>query len=199
MNSIWAEKNLETIRTLMERSALYRRALAPIMFFAGVAGTLATAAGLIFHLNSPREFSGLWLGTAIIVVIAALLIARRQALKDEEGFWSPPTRRVAQALAPALAAGLIAGFLVAWLGDLTPFVWALFYGCALHSAGFFMSRGVRLFGWIYIGMAPCVLLLISIIRPVSLSPHWFMGFFFGALHLLYGGYLYFTEKGMKAE
>ncbi|MGH8022020.1 MAG: hypothetical protein ACRED1_00445, partial [Limisphaerales bacterium] len=128
MNSNWAEENLETIRTLMERSALYRRALAPIMLFAGVAGILAATAGLVFRFNSPRQFAGLWLGTAAVVVIGALLIARRQALRDREVFWSPPTRRVARALAPPLAAGLILGLMVSWLGDLAPFVWALFYG-----------------------------------------------------------------------
>jgi hypothetical protein len=198
MNPNWAEENLQTIRTLMERSALYRRALAPIMLFAGVAGTLAAAAGLLLHLGSPKQFSGLWLGTAVIVVFGALLIARRQALKEQECFWSPPTRRVAQALAPPLTAGLILGFLVSWLGDLSPFVWALFYGCALHSAGSFMRRGVRWFGWIYIVLVPCVFVLLLIIRPAGLSPHWVMGFFFGFLHLVYGTYLFVTEKGKNA-
>ncbi|HEY1788734.1 MAG TPA: hypothetical protein VGJ73_11285 [Verrucomicrobiae bacterium] len=198
MNPNWAEENLQTIRTLMERSALYRRALAPIMLFAGIMGVLAAAAGLIFHWNSPGQFSGLWLGTAVVVVIGAFFIARKQALKDQEVLWSPPTRRVAQALAPPLTAGLILGLLVPWMGDLSPFVWALFYGCALHSAGFFMSRGVRWFGWIYIVLVPCIFIAILIIRPAPLSPHWFMGFFFGVLHLIYGSYLFFTEKRKNA-
>ena len=38
--------------------------------------------------------------------LAALLLIRRQALKSDEAFWSPPTRRVAQAMLPMLAAGL---------------------------------------------------------------------------------------------
>ena len=45
MDSNWAEKNLEAIRTLMERSAVYRRALAPIMSFTGVVGLLGAFAG----------------------------------------------------------------------------------------------------------------------------------------------------------
>lgn len=198
MDSNWAEENLETIRTLMERSALYRRALAPIMLFAGVAGTLAAATGLVFRFNSPRQFAGLWLGTAALVVIGALLIARRQALKDREVFWSPPTRRVARALAPPLTAGLILGLMVSWLGDLAPFVWALFYGSALHSAGFFMSRGVRWFGWVYIIVVPCLFVFLLAVQPAGLSPHWVMGFFFGALHLAYGAYLVLTEKAKNA-
>ena len=203
MNPNWAEENLQTIRTLMERSALYRRALAPIMVFAGIMGTLAAAAGLFFHLDSALAFSGLWLGTAVLVVIGALLIARRQALKDKEIFWSPPTRRVAQALVPPLVAGLMLGVFLNWLGDdfvgLSPFVWALFYGCALNSAGFFMSRGVKLFGWIYIILVPCAVgALLLKGQPVEFNPHWSMGFFFGVLHLVYGAYLFFTEKRKNA-
>jgi len=79
------------------------------------------------------------------------------------------------------------------------FIWLLFYGCALHSAGFFMLRGVKLFGWIYIGLACGSLLFLGIVRTdVELSAHWLMGFFFGVLHLAYGAYLYLTEKGKNA-
>ena len=93
----------------MERSAVYRRALAPIMLFAGVLGVVAAAAGLSFHLDSTRAFGLLWLGTAVVAVAGAFLIARRQAFKDNEPFWSPPTRRVAQALLPPLPLGCAFG------------------------------------------------------------------------------------------
>jgi len=56
MDSKWAEENLQTIRTLMERSAVYRRALAPIMLCAGTVGIIAAAAGLVFQLNSIHAF-----------------------------------------------------------------------------------------------------------------------------------------------
>ena len=82
----WAAEHLQTIRTLMERSAVYRRALAPIMLFAGALGVAAAAAGLLFHLDSLRAFGALWLGTAVVVVAGAFLIARRQAFKDQRAF-----------------------------------------------------------------------------------------------------------------
>src|SRR5579859_1840394 len=137
MDNNWAVENLQTIRTLMERSALYRRALAPIMLLAGIAGLAAMIIGLKYHLDSPRAFGALWLGTAVVVVLGALLITRRQALKDDEKFWSPPTRRVAQALLPPLLAGLMLGVCFT-LADhisfmdftlLLPFLWAMLYGC----------------------------------------------------------------------
>jgi hypothetical protein len=198
MNPDWAEENLQTIRTLMERSALYRRALAPIMLFAGAMGIVAAVVGLLFHLDSMRSFGALWLGTAAIVVIGAFLIARRQAGQDKELFWSPPTRRVAQALSPPLFAGMFLGCIFACVGINNPtfvtFFWLLFYGCALHSAGFFMPRGMKCFGWIFIGFACVILCILTFLSTkTDISAHWLMGFFFGVLHLAYGAYLYLTE------
>jgi hypothetical protein len=204
MNPNWAEENLQTIRTLMERSALYRRALAPILIFAGVLGILAAAVGLLFHLDSVQSFGALWLGTAAIVVSGAFLLARRQAIKDKEIFWSPPTRRVTQALLPPLLAGLCLGIfpIFAGVGDdafISAIIWVLFYGCALHAAGFFMPCGIKFFGWLFIGSG-CALFWVIIQGWVhfQFAAHWLMGFFFGVLHLAYGAYLYLTEKGKNA-
>jgi hypothetical protein len=202
MESNWAEENLQTIRTLMERSAVYRRALAPIMIFAGALGVVAAIAGFFLRLDSMRVFGILWLGTAVVAIAGAFAIARRQALKDEENFWSAPTRRVAQALFPALAAGAFLGtaFTIANVSrDFTlivSLVWILFYGCALHAAGFFMPRGIRFFGCLC--MASSCLLACGFIAGwlnfLWLNSYWLMGFFFGVLHLAYGAYLYLTEK-----
>jgi len=204
MEPKWAEENLQTIRTLMERSALYRRALAPILLFAGTLGVTAAAAGLLLHLNPIRMFGILWLNTAVIAIAGSFLIARRQAVKDKEHFWSPPTRRVAQALLPPLTAGMCVSLVAVYLMDgsvgggfnlLLTLVWMLFYGCALHAAGFFMPRGIKWFGWIYIGFA-CVILCFSAFSQtdIAINAHWLMGFFFGVLHLAYGVYLYLTER-----
>ena len=203
METNWAEENLKTIRTLMERSAIYRRALAPIMLFAGTMGVLAAAVGLLFHLDSMRAFGALWLGTAAVVVTGVFLIARRQALKEHENFWSPPTRRIGQALLPPLFAGMFVGFIFEFVepsnAAILTFIWLLFYGCALHSAGFFMPHGMKWFGWIFIGLASTILCVLVIFpTPVEISAHWLMGLFFGVLHLAYGAYLYLTEKRKNA-
>jgi len=203
MESNWAAEHLQTIRTLMERSAVYRRALAPVMFYAGFLGILAAAAGTVGHLDSVREFGGLWLATAAIAVGGAFLIVRRQAFKAAEPFWSLPTRRVTQAALPPLASGMCLGMVLVWVGlanaVVLTFTWVLFYGCALHAAGFFMPRGVKWFGWIYIGLACGGLILVTIFQhQIECSAHYLMGFFFGILHLLYGAYLYLTEKGKNA-
>jgi hypothetical protein len=210
MNPNWAEENLQTIRTLMERSAVYRRALAPIMIFAGTTGILGGLAGWLCRIESNRGFVWLWLGIAIFTLAGALLLVRRQSLKDAEPFWSPPTRRVGQALLPAFFVGLmIAAFVIVFTGNPDPgnngfqcllvMWWSWCYGCAIHAAGFFMPRGVRWLGWIFILIGSILSVVVNttvfqvdLLQPVS--SHLLMGGVFGGLHLAYGIHLHFTEQ-----
>ena len=75
-----------------------------------------------------------------------------------------------------------------------PLGWIVFYGCAVHAAGFFMPRGIRLFGWMFI-VGGCGLFALGIPDlPRPLYAHGVMGLFFGGLHLAYGIYLFCTEK-----
>ena len=199
MQSHWADQNLLVIRTLMERSAVYRRALAPIMLMAGAVGTLAALAGWKLKLDQPLDFFGYWSGISVLVLVVAFLMVRRQSLQAKEPVWSPPTRRAIQALLPTYVVGLVLGVVVryAGLGNLLPaLTWIMIYGCGLHAAGFFMPRGIKLLGWIFIigssALAAWCLGMHFQLPPDS--PHFVMGFFFGGLHLAYGVYLYFTEQ-----
>jgi len=212
MESNWAVEHLQTIRTLMERSALYRRALAPIMTYNGVIGTAAAILGWSLKIDSPRAFILYWAGVGVLALAGSLWLVRRQALKEAEPFWSPPTRRVTQAFLPPLTAGLIVSA-VAFahvesapynldnvLGMLClPVAWIVLYGCAFHAAGFFMPRGMKIFGWAFI-VGGCGLLALGIpdgIRRLDYA-HGIMGLFFGVLHLAYGAYLYGTEQRKNA-
>ena len=205
METKWAVENLQTIRTLMERSALYRRALAPIMILAGTIGIAGGLIGWRCRIESNRGFVWLWLGVAVLALAGALFLVRRQALKDSEPFWSPPTRRVGQALLPAFLVGLIVAlFLVLVSGTaeipelqvVLVMLWSWLYGCAVHAAGFFMPRGVRWLGWIFILAGSFLLASLGMMvdRLEGLPPHLLMGGIFGGLHLIYGIYLHFTEQ-----
>jgi hypothetical protein len=203
MNSNSAAENLQVIRTLMERSALYRRALAPIMLFAGVVGLLTGIAALLLRVENLRVFGALWMGVAVVTVAVAFLLARRQSRQDQEPFWSPPTRRIAQALLPPLLIGMIFGVLGMGAAsdqetaDLAlPIAWMLCYGCALHSAGFFVPRGIRFLGWFFILGAFAVfgLMFRPDAPPSAATANIVMGAFFGVVHLLFGAWLHFTEK-----
>jgi len=211
MESNWAAEHLQVIRTLMERSAVYRRALAPIMTYNGAVGTVAAIVGWSCKIDSPRGFIAFWACVAAIAMGGSFLLVRRQALKAGEAFWSPPTRRVTQAMLPPLTAGMIVGAVIffqaasepgnianisnvlamLWL----PLGWVVLYGCAFHAAGFFMPRGMRLFGWTFV-VAGCALFAVGIpdqLQRVD-AAYGIMGVFFGAMHLAYGVYLYFTEQ-----
>ncbi len=208
MESNWAADHLQVIRTLMERSAVYRRALAPVMTFNGSLGICAATVGWAAQIEQPRSFILYWACVAALALAGSFLLVRRQALKASEVFWSPPTRRVSQAMMPALMAGcLIAMVVYAELSSVPaqrgfvmgmlwlPECWIVLYGCAFHAAGFFMPRGMRLFGWFFV-LAGCGLFALGIpswARPADYA-HGVMGIFFGVLHLTYGIYLYFTEQ-----
>ncbi|HEX4119205.1 MAG TPA: hypothetical protein VH619_01155 [Verrucomicrobiae bacterium] len=202
MQPEWASDNLRVIRTLMERGAVYRRALAPLMGGVGTTGIAAAVAGGMFKAGTPRAFAGFWMCVAVICLAEAFLLIRLQALKEAEVFWSPPTRRVAQALSPAFFAGMMAGLIFLWLepgGALAVWLlvpgWMALYGCALHAAGFFMPRGFKLFGSAFI-VGGCVLAggLCLWGPPPIVMANWAMGILFGGAHLAYGIYLYFTEQ-----
>ena len=207
MEANWAADHLQVIRTLMERSALYRRALAPIMLACGVIGIAAATATCFVRIDQPRLFAAFWLGVSVLGLLASFLLVRRQALKEAEPFWSSPTRRVSSALLPAFVVGLAGGVAFTAQRDWPPgaawflaVLWIAIYGCALHAAGFFMQRGIRLFAWAFI-LGGSVAFIAAVVRPAlqtAEAAHYLMGIFFGVLHFTYGVYLYFTEKSRNA-
>lgn len=208
MDSNWAAEHLQVIRTLMERAAVYRRALAPIMLSVGATGCVAGGIGFLTGIaRGNRSFVILWMATAIVAIAISYLLVRRQALKEEEPFWSPPTRRVTQALVPGFLAGGMAGILLLMGGDALPPVawllaiaWILAYGCALHSAGFFMERGIKLFGLFIAAFGSLILVILSFVAQLQTTQtaHALMGVFFGVAHLVYGAYLRMTERKVNS-
>jgi hypothetical protein len=203
MEPNWAVDHLQVIRTLMERTTLYRRTLAPIMLTIGCLGILAGAIGWWWRLDTSMAFGVFWGTISLSALSLAYLMARRQALKDAEPFWSPPTRRVTQAVLPPFFAGWILTLalflprgqelLLAWW--LLP-IWGILYGCALHAAGFFTPRGMKWFGWVFIFTGCALLVFLSLAEgvPPLRFGHAVMGGMFGGLHLAYGIYLYVTEN-----
>jgi hypothetical protein len=197
-----AAEHLQVIRTLMERSALYRRTLAPIMLYVGIVGALAGLGGIVIGIDGLAAFYTWWSSAAVLALAGAFLIARRQAIRDGERFWSPPTLRVTAAMAPPLAAGLVLSVALVMFEAAPPrglFVLAnaLFYGCAVHAAGFFMPRGMKLFGWLVILLSAVGAAGLAVLEPAVAGPrlaHAVMGTVFGVLHLAYGAYLYITER-----
>ena len=76
MESNWAAEHLQVIRTLMERSALYRRALAPIMIFNGIVGGGAAVLGWALRVGSVQAFILFWAAVAVVGLTHRGLAAR---------------------------------------------------------------------------------------------------------------------------
>ncbi|HAM71485.1 MAG TPA: hypothetical protein DCM86_07575 [Verrucomicrobiales bacterium] len=192
MNREDAARNLEIIRTLMERSAIYRRAQAPLMLLAGGVG-VAAAGGAWFWEGSQtgHGFVVYWGAIACGVILGVLGLVRVQAIKAREPFWSPPCRRVVQAVVPGFLGGLAIA-LPAFRASISPWtaasLWIVLHGCALHSAGFFTIRGIRLFGLCLVVLGSLALTL-----PSAWNANLLMGAAFGGAHLAYGLYLRGTE------
>jgi hypothetical protein len=198
-----ANERLQVIRTLMERSAIYRRALSPIMIYLGILGIVACVVGAIAGIETALGFTLFWMAVGLVGILGAFILARRQAFRDREPFWSPPTRRVTLALLPPLFTGAVIGFVLtfSFSSDASaswaiPVTWILLYGCALHAAGFFTPRGMRLLGLLFIlGGSSLTLSSISVnAQLTSVTSHMLMGIFFGGLQLAYGIYVHFTDR-----
>ena len=71
----------------------------------------------------------------------------------------------------------------------------------MHAMGFFMKRGIKLFGWVLILAGMSLYIAINVPLIVGRLPeprpdrygNLLMGILFGGAHLAYGIYLYFTE------
>jgi hypothetical protein len=188
MNSQQVKDNLLVIRTLMERAAIYQRAVRPVLFLAGSVGTAAAVAGYFF---TPL-FAVYWTAIAVVVLAGAFYVTRRQALKDGEKFWSPPARRVAVAMLPMMVIGLVLTASiyqadVDYNGILVAF-WLMLYGCAIHTAGMFAPTRLRVLGWLCVAGGLILLGYLATQQPFMPERyfHAVMGIFFGLLHLAFG-------------
>jgi len=206
MSEDWAEENLKTIRTLMERASLYRLALAPISIIVGILGI--TAAGATKLMGWSGQFAGYWMGVAVIVGSITLILIRRQAMRGGEEFISAPAKRVAQSMAPLFVAGLGFGVLELCLpiaerdSIRLAGLWMISYGGGIHAAGFFMRRGLKLLGCLFIVLGfICVAGngLGNVPWLDDSTAHWVMGGVFGLGNLLYGIYLKVTAEPLAAE
>jgi hypothetical protein len=193
------------------------------MTYTGVVGLLAASLAQWQRIRGPEKFVIFWLCVGLVSLAGSFLLVRRQAIADKDQLWSPPTRRVFQSAAPFFCVGFFLGVSeIFWSTAATnplyqsdphhPITrliafWLMCHGGAMHAMGFFMKRGIKLFGWVLIlaGMSLYIALNIPII--VDKMPAWsngtptpdrighlLMGVLFGGSHLSYGIYLYFTEE-----
>jgi hypothetical protein len=185
-----AARNLEVIRTLMERTCQYQLLTARAGLAAGSLAVLGALLSLALDPADPAAFGAVWAlvfaGSLLATTLGTVLRGRRRG----EPVWSRQTRAVLLALAPGLfAAGVLTAFFFArglhlWL----PGVWMLCYGQGALATSAFAPSPIR-----WLGAAMLLLGALSFV----LGPPWavpMMGLAFGGGHLALGVALLAAER-----
>jgi hypothetical protein len=210
VNPADAAEQLNTIRTLMERAALYRRALGPTLVGLGVLGLAAGALGYGMEIGQDDSLTFVlyWSTVALLGVVGTLLQMRRQALGAAEQFFTPPTRRIVGAMLPIYGVAIVGTiYLTLLFGAMTKVIavtvlpfWMALHGLALHAAGHFTFRGIRWLGWAFIGAGLAAgglegyWTLTRADLPTMAQAHLLMGTVFGLGHLLAGSWILMAER-----
>lgn len=196
------EKDLASIRTMMERSAKFISLSGLSGILAGVYALVGAAVAyrLVYYPQSPfayrietvQEFSTL---TKLIITAACVLVAslgtglwlsHRKARKHSMNLWNPTTKTLLINLAiPLVTGGLFILILLqnGHYGIAAP-ACLIFYGLALINASANLYDEVR-----YLGYSEIVLGLVAAYLAGFGLLFWALGF--GVLHIIYGAVMYY--------
>ncbi|MCP9290803.1 hypothetical protein [Gracilimonas sediminicola] len=192
-------KDIAEIRSMMERSSKFLS----LSGWAGImAGLYALAGAYIAHnllefnpdelfYASPNLANVVWLAIGILVLalVTAIYFSKRKADGNGENIWNATSRRLLSSMAIPLAAGgvLILVLLAKGLIGLLASLMLLFYGLALVNAGRYTIPEVRIMGFVQIALG-----LVSAWFVEYGLLLWAVGF--GAVHMMYGIYMYFSYE-----
>jgi hypothetical protein len=190
MDARQAARNLEVIRTLMERTCQYQLLTARASLAAGLLGGAGAIAFLWLDPSSRWNFGWVWLAVFVGSVLATLIGTVMRGRERGEQVWSRQARAVVLALAPSLFAALVLSIYFfareehLWL----PGVWMLCYGQGALATSAYAPSPIR-----WLGIA--VLILGSL--TLALGPTFaviMMGLVFGAGHIGLGTVLLVIER-----
>ena len=151
MNAESAEKNLEVIRKLMERSSVYRLVAS---YSALIGGALSLGTGVYFFLkgdsHSPAQFFWSWVVMLCIVDGANTLFLYRDSKKRGDDFPSSRMFHAIGAMLPGVLVGGIVSIVCIFLYQdpvNASIFWALGCGLGLLGTSSFSPRSICLLGW----------------------------------------------------
>lgn len=195
------EKDIASIRTMMERSAKFISLSGLSGVMAGIYALIGATAGyytihyplspLSYRTYSITESAILWkvIGIASAVLIASIAtviaLSQRKAKKHGIRLWSPVSKMIFINMAiPLITGGLFILIMIynGYFGFAAP-ASLIFYGIALIQASPNTFDEVR-----YLGFCEILLGLISALFPGYGLLSWAVGF--GILHIVYGAILY---------
>jgi hypothetical protein len=196
MDARQAARNLELIRTLMERTTQYQLLTARAGLAAGSLAGVGALAFTVFDQANPWHFGGIWAAVFVGSVLATTVGTVLRSRERGERVWSRQSRAVLLALTPALFAALVlsvfffaqGGGEYLWL----PGVWMLCYGQGALATAAYAPSPIR-----WLGVT--VLLLGAL--TLWLGPAWavtMMGLVFGLGHIGLGAALLVAERRQGA-
>jgi hypothetical protein len=195
------EKDLASIRSMMERSAKFISLSGLSGVLAGVYALIGAAAAYFvahypispfdyrqYSINEENVFFKLLVIAALVLfasLTTGILLSNRKAKKHGLKFWTPASQRLFINLAIPLASGGILILIMLFTGHfgLAAPASLIFYGLALIQASSNTFDEIR-----YLGFSEIVLGLISAAVPGYGLVFWALGF--GVLHIVYGGIMY---------
>jgi hypothetical protein len=190
MDAVQAARNLELIRTLMERTTQYQLLTAR----AGLAaGSLAGAGALAFLVLDPAEpwhFGAVWATVFAGSLLVTCLGTVTRSRESGERVWSRQARAVLWALMPSVFAALVLSVYFFARGDhlWLPGVWMLCYGQGALATATYAPAPIRSLGLATLGLGALTL---------ALGPDWaipMMGVVFGLGHIGLGLVLLARER-----
>jgi hypothetical protein len=174
-----AMDNLRYIRRTIERAGSFTAV-------PGVGGVLMGCAALAAAGLAGRERSGVrwlsvWIGAAVVALLAGILASALKSRRARMPLLSGPGRKFVAGFAPAMLAGalLTAVLFRAGMPAFLPGIWLLLYGAAIVSGGAASVRVVPLMGACFMAAGAAALLV----------PGWsgvLLAAGFGGLHVVFG-------------
>src|SRR5262249_47114991 len=107
MDAQQAARNLEVIRTLMERTTQYQLLTARAGLAAGILAGLGALAFLWLDPKNPWHFGGVWGAVFVGSLLATCIGTVTRSRQCGERVWSRQARTVLMALAPSVFAALV--------------------------------------------------------------------------------------------
>ena len=192
MDAMQAARNLELIRTLMERTTQYQLLTARAGLAAGTLAGLGALAFTMLDQNDPWQFGTIWAGVFAGSLVATCMGTVVRSQERGEPIWSRQARAVLLALSPALFAALVLSIFFFARGGgqhlWMPGIWMLCYGQGALATAAYAPAPIRSLG-------VTVLLLGAL--TLWLGPAWavvMMGLIFGVGHIGLGAALLVAER-----
>ena len=194
MDAQQAARNLEVIRTLMERTCQYQLLTARAALAAGTLAGLGALAFLFLSPENPWHFGAVWAAVFVGSLLATTVSTVLRGRERGERVWSRQARAVLLALAPSVFAALVlsAYFFVRGEHLWLPGVWMLCYGQGALATFAYAPTPIRWLG--------CALLLLGPVT-LALGQGWavpMMGIGFGLGHIGLGTALLVAERRESA-